>query len=469
MQPISPPAWQPRSLQQLVLIGFLLVVTPLCVLIYQATQSLTDQSDRIRDYAQQALDSTKRAEQMNQLAEDLLRASRQFQIVQQDEIQQRLDNLAGLYRTELDIQSFWLNDNRQVATLHQQLNSLQQQPADSEPAQQLLQATRQLNDTLRQRLEQRLTELNLQAADTQRQVWMLTIGLIALSGLLILLMSRSISRPVRELARRIRALGQGERQPFHPGSGPHELQTLHGELNWLSEQLDQLEHEKQRFLRHMSHELKTPLTTLREGSDLLADGVTGDLNADQQEVVELLQHQARELQTLIEQLLDYNRLQVQSPALAAEPIELLPLLRDALAPYRLQLQQKRIDLQLPEREVQWPVDRTMLLRVLGNLISNATLYGSPDGWLAIELTAEPRRLLIDISNRGPTIPEEDVSRLFEPFYQGQNRRSGPVKGSGIGLSIAQDATRALNGELSLHQNQNQIVTFRLSLPRPESS
>jgi len=462
----NPLRWQPRSLQQLILFSFLLVVAPLCVLIFQSTQSLTHQSENLRNYAQQALDTTARAQQMNQMAEDLLRASRQFQIVQQKNIKERLQLLAEAYRIELSIQSFWLDDDSRIQALHDQLDRVLSNPKEREPAQELYDSTLELEQSLRQRLQHRLTLLNTESEKTREQVWLMTIGLISLSGLLILLMLGTISRPIKDLSARIRSLGKGERKTFEPRRGPRELITLHEELNWLNEQLEALEQEKQRFLRHMSHELKTPLTSLREGTDLLAEGVTGPLNRDQLEVVELLQQQSLALQKLIEQLLDYNHL-TQQVNLQIEPVTITSLIDEALSAVQLQLQQKAITSTQPETPFEWPTDRHMLMRILSNLISNATLYGSPNGRLQIQHQINDDQLLLDISNEGPTIPEAEVPRLFEPFYQGKNRRSGPVKGSGIGLSIAHDAAQALNGHLQLHENRDNIVTFRLSLPRPE--
>ncbi|MCV6590903.1 MAG: HAMP domain-containing histidine kinase [Marinobacterium sp.] len=455
--------WQPRSLHQLILISFLLVVTPLCVLIFQSSKSLTHQNDVLREYAHQALDSTARAQTLNQISEDLLRASRQLQIVAHNDIATRLKQQADNYSTELGIQSFWLDNDHQIQQLGQLLKQLLQQPDKAELAQQLYEQTHALDQTLRMRLQHRLNTLNSESSRTRQQAWLLTLALLSLSALLIMVLLGTINRPVQQLSTRIRALGQGNRKAFNGNCGPKELTALHDELNWLAQQLDTLEQDKQRFLRHMSHELKTPLTSLREGSDLLAEGVTGPLNADQQDVIELLQSQSRALQALIEQLLDYNHIS-QGVRLRLEPLELTQLINEALSPFRLIQQQKRIRLCQPDHPQQWHSDRLLLTRTLSNLLSNAILYSQSGGELAIQAQITSDQLILDISNQGPIIPDIDLPHLFEPFYQGENRRSGPVQGSGIGLSIAHDACQALGGQLTLHHNSNGLVTFRLILP-----
>lgn len=459
---------QPRSLQQLILIGFIVVIAPLCLLLVKTTLAISQQTKQLSNYASESAHSSRDAEQLNQLSHELYRSARQYQILADSSLLQRQQQLLDQYQRTLTLQNFRAEQTQLSAPLFQQLNQLAETPTDTVLLQRLQQMTQTFNQQQQQLQQHALAALSKQAKDARQQLQQLSVGLVSLSCLLMLLLSRAISRPVSALAKQIRALGMGERTPEKTLSGPRELQTLGTELNWLGEQLEHLEQEKQRFLRHMSHELKTPLTTLREGADLLAEGVTGQLNHEQQEIAELLQQQSRELQQLISQLLDYNRLSQQT-VLQQQQLPLMPLIHDSLAPFRLQLQQKAINLQLPEQTIECFSCAEMLKRILSNLISNATLYGSTQGWLKIEIGQQDDHLWLDISNKGPEIPSQDVPRLFEPFYQGENRRSGPVKGSGIGLSIAHDAALALNASLSLHHNQDNIVTFRLQLPLQDAA
>ncbi|MGQ7172394.1 sensor histidine kinase, partial [Escherichia sp. R-CC3] len=107
-------------------------------------------------------------------------------------------------------------------------------------------------------------------------------------------------------------------------SGPSELRSVGQRILWLSERLSWLESQRHQFLRHLSHELKTPLASMREGTELLADQVVGPLTPEQKEVVSILDSSSRNLQKLIEQLLDYNRKQADS-AVELENVELAPL------------------------------------------------------------------------------------------------------------------------------------------------
>src|SRR5258708_29729668 len=115
------------------------------------------------------------------------------------------------------------------------------------------------------------------------------------------------ARPIRQLAHGIRRVGAGEFDSDIRVGGPADLKYLGGRLEWLRERLIELEQQKRLFLRHVSHELKTPLTALREGSELLADETAGPLSAGQREVVGILRQNSVRLQQLIEDLLDYHR------------------------------------------------------------------------------------------------------------------------------------------------------------------
>jgi len=456
--------WRLSSLKQLVLLSFLVVVTPFGILIFYATDALVEQSAQGRVLAQQALEVTRRGQQLERLAEDITRSARQYQILAKPEIQERLNQYLSEYRQALVIHSFLLNEQNKAQEITELLEGIER--AHPIEANSLFSLTRAINEQIDLVLDRRLQALNETAQTTQTKLSTLAIVLLGLEALLILFFSFKIIRPVNRIAARLQALGTGEEYIGAKVGGPDELVELDRQLDWLTEQLAEVENEKQRFLRHMSHELKTPLTTLREGSDLLAEQVIGDLNTSQLEVANLMQTNSRQLQSLIEQLLDYSRLNQNEPV-NFHQVHILPVIHEAIEPYKLLLEQKKILVQLPDEDIEWFTDRAMLIRIIGNLISNAALYGSSSGRLVVSSNVQADYLVIEVGNDGPIIPDEDIPHLFTPFYQGQNRRIGPVKGSGIGLSIVRDAADSLGAQVTLHSNQDSFVSFRVSLPVKE--
>jgi two-component system sensor histidine kinase GlrK len=109
-------------------------------------------------------------------------------------------------------------------------------------------------------------------------------------------------------------------------------------------------------------------------------------------------------------------------------------------------------------------ETTLLMRVMDNLYSNAVHYGQESGNIWIRSRQIENRVQIDVANSGTPIPESDKSMIFEPFYQGTHQRKGAVKGSGLGLSIAQDCIRRMQGELNLVAVEYADVCFRIELP-----
>ncbi|MGB2131640.1 MAG: histidine kinase dimerization/phospho-acceptor domain-containing protein, partial [Marinobacterium sp.] len=298
------------------MLAFFLAVVPLAVLIYQSGNALVDQSERARSLAREMLQTRRGTEQLLTQAEDIIRSARQYDIVNRVELQDRLLAQLDAFETSLTDLNLPASSGRPTSSLSTLIDQFQQQSQLPEPPRfspelldQLVTESQQLSVRVDRYFDKRLAELEDNTREEQRTTSWRAILLILASTLLILFFSGRINRPVQHLIRRIRALGEGDRTQTTVLQGPSELVEVNTQLNWLIERLQALEEDKVRFLRHISHELKTPLTTLREGADLMAEELAGPLTDNQREIVALLQQNSLSLQALIEQLLDYNRLQ----------------------------------------------------------------------------------------------------------------------------------------------------------------
>nr|WP_298250264.1 HAMP domain-containing sensor histidine kinase [uncultured Halomonas sp.] len=465
--------WRPRSLLQLVLIAFVVVMLPLGVLMFQAAQAVTELTRLADVSARQAVEETRRARALGALALEMERSARQYAVLEQDSLLEIYTERLEAYRQLLALQRRLLPEDPVVGALEAQLESLGELPEltaealearlDAFPA--FAERTETLRQATNRRIDARIDMIRDRARVVQGQLWWQTGALVSASLALMLLFSWLIIRPVRYLERRILRIGSGARDESpRPVQGPAELIELDERLDWLASRLDELEAEKQRFLRHMSHELKTPLASVREGSALLADGVAGELATQQREILDLIDGSGRELQRLIEQLLDYNLLQHNRRA-AIERLDVATLLREVLAKHRLALSNKGMRVEAFDGPVEWSLDGTATGHILDNLVSNAIAYGADGGVLEIRACRRRDRLELEVANSGDPIAEVDRPRLFEAFYQGSIRRKGPLKGSGIGLSVAADCARLQGGELSLVEDARLAVCFRLTLPQ----
>ena len=455
-------ALQLRSLKQWVFIAFFLVNVPIGFMLYKSSMVLEDQLQQSYKLAQLSLELSQQNNSLERLAEDIVRAATQFRILKKAAIYERVIEQIGKFNTHLSIQVFITEQNQRQQKFQRLFANLQEDPFD-ETINALPQLTRELAEESFNKAGIELAKLQEQARITRQNLWLQT-GLLALATLAFMLFfSIAITRPITKLTRRIEAIGRRENLPKNPISGPKEIVQLNNQILWLDQHLLQLERLKGDFIQHISHELKTPLTTLREGADLLAEEVPGTLNDRQHHVVSLLQSSSINLQKLIEQLLDYNKLQ-QSHALQIQHVDIRNIIMEEITPLQLLISEKSIALTLPKTPLVVQLDPDMLHRVLGNLVSNAIYYTDKDGHVTINAYATEKRLIIDVENNGSEISAIDSEHIFEPFYQGKKRRSGPLKGSGIGLSIAMEASKAMNGKLILKTNRNGEIIFRLDIP-----
>ncbi|WP_026042623.1 sensor histidine kinase [Pantoea sp. A4] len=461
----------PRSLRQLVLMAFLLVLLPLLVLAWQAWESLSALSDQAADTNRNTFTDVRRSEAMARTALELERSYRQYCVLGDE-------TLAKLYQTQqirysqmLSTHSASLPELKAFAVLQQTLPQLAQLHCENgNPGGEAAEALDKFSATNTQMVQETRDVVFSRGLQLQREIadrgqffgWQALI-LFVISLCLVLLFTGMIIGPVKQVERMINRLGEGkaigQNSRFR---GPRELRSLAQRIIWLSERLAWLETQRHEFLRHLSHELKTPLASLREGTELLADEVVGSLNGEQKEVVTILDNSSRHLQQLIEQLLEYNRKLMDGP-ISLQTINLDELLEEVIRAHALPARSKQMQTHIDFAASHCLAEPTLLMRVLDNLYSNAVNYGAESGniWLRSQLSGN--KVSIEVANSGTPIPVTERDMIFEPFYQGSQQRKGPVKGSGLGLSIARDCLRHMQGDLKLVDCKDADVCFRIEL------
>jgi len=268
-----------------------------------------------------------------------------------------------------------------------------------------------------------------------------------------LAMSWWLSRPITTIEGAIERLGESRFEEPVNVRGPADLRRVGRRLDWLRQRLGELESERERTLRHVSHELKTPLTALREGVALLQDKVAGPLEGTQQEVVDILQHNVLTLQRQIESLLRLNAASFEARRLRYRPVQLKKLLADAIQGRELQIQARRLVIRPKAPAVTRALDGDKLLVVLDNLLSNAIDFSPEGGVIRLEAEVGDDRVRITCNDQGPGIAPEDAERIFEPFVQGA--RAAPIErqGSGVGLSIVRELLAAMGGSVVVDRTQ----------------
>jgi two-component system sensor histidine kinase GlrK len=289
----------------------------------------------------------------------------------------------------------------------------------------------------------------------------LSLGLAVLFGAL-------ISRPVRQIDRGIRSLGRGALTEPVRVSGTRDLEELGQQLDLLRARLVELEAQKAQFLRNVSHELKTPLTNIREGAELLLADEQGDADPERRSIERIIRDNSVRLQQMIEELLRYGADGDLTSDEMNESVDLEQLVRGELEKLTLVLKTRSITLTISLTSVVTTGNTKRLRVIIDNLLSNALKYTPPGGTISVSLKATDGIATLDVQDNGPGIREEDRPHVFDWFYTGPRPADALLASTGMGLAIAQEFARQHGGHIELIESASG-AHFRLMLQEENDS
>jgi two-component system sensor histidine kinase GlrK len=472
-----PQFYYPKSFLKLLLSGFVLVSLPLVVALVNAAisvQQLAGVSETAVDQAAQAARSSRLL--MEQVL-SMERLVRQFVILDDAALLEDYDKVrVSFKRTTSDLSLLPL-DEAQLAELNrtidkeQSLYELLSTPAGRRDERRaLVEGYVSLSALARGVLNQsnllidrEIDRMRGIAERAQDRLALLLVAAFPLGVLIAALFAFVIARPIRTLERAIRRLGSADLGEPIRIEGPQDLRYIGDRLEWLRHRLAELEEQRVRFLRHISHELKTPLTALREGSELLAEGVAGPVTEKQREIVGILQSNSLHLQRLIEDLLNYQGAVASVAHLELGPVDIALLAQAAAETHALTAAGRGIRIDLDARPLALVADREKLRVILDNLLSNAIKYSPEQGTVFVGVGRAADGVTVDVRDQGPGIAREDRERVFEWFFQAERAHGGRIKGSGLGLAIARELAAAHGGTVEI-VDAERGAHFRLTLP-----
>jgi two-component system sensor histidine kinase GlrK len=251
-------------------------------------------------------------------------------------------------------------------------------------------------------------------------------------------------------------------------TGTPDITYLGRRLEWLRRRLGQLEDQRTRFLQHVSHDLKTPLTAVREGSQLLADGVPGELNEQQKEIVAIIRQNTLRLQTLIEDLLNYQQASFAAGAIEPQAVAFDVVCLKVLRTHRLAAAARGVKFhrELPALLLEGDPDK--LRMIVDNLITNAIKFTPPGTTINVLLHVRDDNAILDVIDEGSGVPDDEKDKIFDAFFRGtrtQRGERGEIMGSGLGLAIAKEYVVAHGGNIDLIKDHlRKGAHFRVTLP-----
>ena len=469
---------RPKSLSGLLVIGFALVAVPLLLAVVYATIQMRHLARDSEDLVRHGVEATRHTQALFQSVTALERTALLYQVLGDE----KLKAVFARHRAEFDTSLATLERMQPEAATLRLISSLR---ADGEGLARSVEQSRAPSPALAHAIDEfarihdnvamlgertgveidaRLHTLELAAEDTQQRLYWQAATLVPGTALIALIVLSLLARPIRQIDQAISELGRGTFSRPIEVQGPSDLERLGRQLEWLRTRLLDLAQENNRFLRHMSHELKTPLANIREGTELLVEGAVGPLDANQREIAVILRENGIKLQRLIENLLSFSAWQAKAVGLDLSRFSLRQLVRSVVGTQQLTLVANRVklDVKLPDLEI--TADRGKLRLILDNLLSNALKFTPRDGTIFIHAQPSDEQLTIDFADTGPGIPKEERAEVFEAFYTGKTGQAGKLRGTGIGLSVVMEFVQVHGGTIELVEGVLPGAHFRIRLP-----
>jgi two-component system sensor histidine kinase GlrK len=472
----------PRSFAALLLAGFALVALPLLGGMINTAWLLDKIVREERRSITTTVEATRATRQLVDQVMALQRAAGQYFVLEDPALHKGMDNAHGQFRQAVETLRGLPLDGRQQSQLtrlssaetllYEAVNHDEHPTADAFEAfnprfNALYKAAQGMGEVGNRLIDRQVATMRSTVDEAwQALIWQ-ALAMVPLSLGIALIFSWLINRPVQQLAETIRRLGENDLDPGLPVNGPRDLARLGEQLDWLRRRLADLEQQKLRFLRHVSHELKTPLASLREGVELLSDRVGGDLTGQQEEVIQIMRNNARELQRRIEDLIAYSRIVQQPVAPVMRDVALDEVWNAVLSHQDLAIRSKALQVDVAVDGVRVWGDRAWLETVFDNLMGNAVRFSPEGGEIHVEARRAQEGVMVTVRDQGPGVPEPDRDHIFEPFFQASVQPRGPLRGSGLGLAIVREYVEGQGGRVRLVETPGQGSCFQVVLMASE--
>ncbi|MEZ5499041.1 MAG: ATP-binding protein [Steroidobacteraceae bacterium] len=470
---------RPKSLYGLMMFGLLLIAVPLLFAVVNAAIQMRRLAASSQQLVVKGVEATRLTQSMFTSITSLERATRYYLVLGDrkflDTYHQADARLANSRRelrarlgtdianTQLDeLETLQLRAKAALESAQLGAGADLQTPVDR--LYRMTDLANEIANSANRQIDADLSALDSRTRDAQQWLLMQTALLVPFSLLAILLLAFSIGRPLRQIDRAISELGRGAFNRSIEVSGPTDIERLGRQLEWLRQRLVDLAQERNRFLRHMSHELKTPLANIREGTELLMDGAVGELDSSQREVTTILRDNGIRLQRLIENLLSFSAWQSQRTDLELTEFRARSVVKQVLENQQLTLLSQRLRLDVAVEDVTVYADRGKVRLILENLLSNAIKYSPRGGTVHLFVKAAGEVMQIEVADQGQGIPKEERERIFDAFYTGKAPTGGHLKGTGIGLSVVLEFTHAHGGTVEIVDGTYSGAHFRVRLP-----
>lgn len=281
--------------------------------------------------------------------------------------------------------------------------------------------------------------------------------------LVAMIASAGFVRPFKELEQSIEGISEGSFNEKINVRGYYEIEQISGAFNNLSDRLERQENLREEFVANVSHELKTPMASMKVLADslLAQDGIPEEIYKEF--LGDIVAEIDRENKTITD-LLALVKMDKNSP-MNIEAVNINEMLELILKRLRPLAAERNVELVLESfRPVVADIDETKFTTAISNLVENAIKYNKEDGWVRVSLNADQAYCYIKVSDSGCGIPQEDFDRVFDRFFRVDKARSRETGGTGLGLAITKGAVLAHHGSIKVHSKEGEGSTFTIRIP-----
>ncbi|NLX10318.1 MAG: HAMP domain-containing protein [Chloroflexi bacterium] len=282
------------------------------------------------------------------------------------------------------------------------------------------------------------------------------------------LIARSVARPLQHMSQAARRLAEGDFRQRVPVAGPHEVRSLAQSFNEMAARVAHTQQAQRDFLANVSHDLRTPLTSIQGFAQAIAEEVAAEPEA-RQHAAQIIHDEAARMHRMVESLLELARLEAGQLDLLRQSVQigdLLAALAESLT-IKARDQGVQLSLDVPPDLPRITGDGDRLAQVFANLIDNAIRHTPPGGQVTVRARADSTGLTTTVRDTGEGIPAEDLPRIFERFYQvDKSRQRDHRAGIGLGLAIARQVIEAHGGTIQTASTPGTGTTFTVWLPLP---
>ena len=305
----------------------------------------------------------------------------------------------------------------------------------------------------------------LQTINEVRIMIFIVVGFVgSVAFVWIYLVSKQMTRPLKEMSQVAKSIASGEFDKRIKVNGNDEIAELGLALNHMAEALDRIEENRRSFIANISHDLRSPLTSIQGFITAILDGT---IDAEYQErYLNIVLSESKRLITMSNTILELNQVQEGIKPIKKVPLNMNQMMEEAVLTLENRRRKKNVHvmMQLDERHAWVMGDMDGVSRVIQNLLDNAFKFVGQNGHIVVRTQLKQDKLWISVLNDGPSIPPEQQKLIWDRFYKGDGSRGQDKKGVGLGLVIVKEILKQHDETIDVYSEEGKMVEFRFSLP-----